>query len=114
MEHQKELEAEEQIRHLAEFAEKISALNLNELLEITVKEIPSLLKSRGASIYLLPELVPQHDDGNLMDENFQTISAHTITQDFIVLAATSRSKAKRLLGRAFYLPDESSLTGWVF
>ena len=81
---------------------------------MTVKEIPSLVNCRGASIYLLPKLVPQYDGNTLLDERLQIVSTQTTRQDCIVLAATSRSNAKKLLGRAFYLPDETSLTGWVF
>jgi signal transduction histidine kinase len=114
MKSQNALEPEKQISQLSAFVENISISNLNDMLERVVKEVPHLVNSRGASLYLLPELVPQYDGSLLLDENFQTVPVHPTRRDFIVLAATSRAKAQKLLGKAFYLPDEMSLTGWVF
>ncbi|MBN1991594.1 MAG: GAF domain-containing protein [Anaerolineae bacterium] len=109
---QKGLQPEEQIKGLSDFTEIISVLDISEMLEMVVKEVPRLSNGRGASIYLLPSLVPQYD-GQLIDGSETGVLAESIQQDFIVLAATTRPDAKQLIGKAFYTPEDG-LGGWVF
>ncbi len=108
----RKLEAEEQIEGLSDLAEIISGFDINQMLEIVIEEVPRLINGRGTSIYLLPDLVPQYD-GNLVDEKSATILAESIQSDFIVLSATTRPEAKKLVGKAFYRSGDG-LGGWVF
>lgn len=90
----------------------LSITNFEELLEAIIREAPGLVNGSGCSIYLIPEFVGKYD-GRLVDGKGKEILASELDREFVVLAATSRPKHKKLIGQAFYVAG-SGLTGWIF
>lgn len=104
--------SDRQLIILSHFAKITSISGLDQLLNIVIEETPRLLCAAGCSVYLVPELVPQYD-GTLVERDGSVTKAEELQKDFMVLAATSRSSAKQLVGKAFY-PQGEGLSGWVF
>ncbi len=81
------------------------------LLRFAAKNIPGLIGSAGCSIYLRPDLALKYD-GLLQDENQQPIQARDISDEFVVLSASTRPDLEALIGKAFY-PVDRGLSGRV-
>lgn len=107
------LNRQQEVDLLNFFADITSIENLSQLLEYIVQKVPSLLKVRRCSIYLIPSFVPQYTGELIDDPNIVPISANSIREDFIVLAQTNFEGKQEYIGKIFYTKG-SDLTGWVY
>jgi len=88
-----------------------SLTSLEEVLQKVILEVPELMNATGCSVYLIPDIIPTFDETLIRDgivHNYNDIS-----EQLIVLAATSKPEVKDLVGKAFYKSGEG-ITGWVY
>lgn len=101
-----------QLASLSYLAQLMSVSDLDQLIDAVIEITPRILGAAGCSVYLIPELVPEYN-GTLVDSDGKIVDDHRVENDIIVLAANSRPKTRRLIGKAFYARGQG-LTGWVF